>query len=85
VITTSACGYAKHVSGANAGIVIPETFHQRTLVAALETGHDPACLANWSRSASKYGEQSSLYQGTKRAAELIVADAAEGRHRPAGG
>jgi UDP-glucose:(heptosyl)LPS alpha-1,3-glucosyltransferase len=77
VITTSACGYAKHVSGASAGIVIPEPFHQRALIAALETAHDPACLANWSKSASTYGEQSTLYQGTKRAAELIVAGAAE--------
>src|SRR5450631_3171282 len=50
VITTSACGYAKHVSDANAGIVIPGTFHQRTLIAALETARDTARLAIWSKS-----------------------------------
>jgi UDP-glucose:(heptosyl)LPS alpha-1,3-glucosyltransferase len=85
VIATSVCGYAKHVSSANAGIVIPETFHQRTLTAALETARDTARVANWSKSGIEYGKQSSLYQGRERAAELIVAGAIEVRPRPAGG
>ena len=85
VITTSACGYAKHVSGANAGIVIPGTFHQRTLIAALETARDTARMANCSKSGSEYGKQSSLYEGRERAAELIVAGAIEVRRQPAGG
>ena len=40
VITTSACGYATHVSNADAGIVIQEPFYQRTFLAALETARD---------------------------------------------
>ena len=77
VITTSACGYATHVISANAGIVIQEPFHQQTLIAALQTARDPACRENWSRSASEYGKQSSLYEGRNRATELIVARSME--------
>jgi len=78
VITSSACGYAKHVSTADAGIVVPEPYRQRTLVAALQAARDAACMAHWSKSGSEYGEQSSLYEGRGRATELIVASAQEG-------
>jgi UDP-glucose:(heptosyl)LPS alpha-1,3-glucosyltransferase len=73
VITTSACGYAMHVVNATAGIVIPEPFEQRTLIAALETARDPACLERWSHSGSEYGNQGSLYEGRTRATEFIIA------------
>jgi UDP-glucose:(heptosyl)LPS alpha-1,3-glucosyltransferase len=75
VITTSACGYAKHVSSADAGIVVQEPFHQRSLISALETARDPAYVKHWSKSGSQYGRQRSLYEGRNRAAELIVASA----------
>jgi UDP-glucose:(heptosyl)LPS alpha-1,3-glucosyltransferase len=75
VITTSSCGYAKHVNSANAGIVVQEPFRSQTLVAALEIAHDPACIERWSSSGSEYGQQSSLYEGRGRATELIVASA----------
>jgi len=77
VITTTACGYARHVSSADAGIVVNEPFRQRALIAALETARDPARVAYWSKSGSEYGRQSSLYEGKGRAAELIVASALE--------
>jgi UDP-glucose:(heptosyl)LPS alpha-1,3-glucosyltransferase len=77
VITTTACGYARHVSGADAGIVVQEPFHKRALIAALETARNPILLANWSKSAIEYGKQSSLYEGRNRAAELIVRCAQE--------
>jgi len=73
VITTSACGYAKHVIGADAGIVVQRPFHQRTFIAALEAAREPTCIARWSKSGSEYGKQSWLYEGRGRAAELIVA------------
>ena len=78
VITTSACGYAKHVRSADAGIVIQEPFRQRTLLIALETARDAACLARWSKFGSEYGNQRSLYEGKNRATELIVARGMEG-------
>jgi len=73
VITTSACGCAKYVRSADAGIVIQEPFRQRTLRAALETARDAACAARWSKFGSEYGGQQSLYEGKSRATELIVA------------
>lgn len=73
VITTSTCGYSKHVSGAGAGIVIQEPFNQKTLLAALETARDLECRTLWSKSGSEYGKHKSLYEGKSRAAELIIA------------
>jgi UDP-glucose:(heptosyl)LPS alpha-1,3-glucosyltransferase len=78
VITTSACGYAKHVRTADAGIVIQEPFRQKTLLAALEVSRDANCLARWSKAGSEYGNQRSLYEGKNRATELIVARGMEG-------
>jgi Glycosyl transferases group 1 len=73
VITTSNCGYAKHVTGANAGIVVQDPFRAQTFVAALAIARDPACRQRWSGSGREYGKQSSLYEGRARATELIVA------------
>ncbi|HET9688163.1 MAG TPA: glycosyltransferase family 4 protein [Pseudolabrys sp.] len=78
VITTSACGYAKHVSGADAGIVIQEPFHQRTFLAALETARDRDSSEHWSKSGTEYGKQKSLYEGKTRAAVLLIARGLEG-------
>ena len=83
VITTSNCGYAKHVTSANAEIVVQEPFRPQTFFAALEIARDPACRQRWSGSGREYGRQTSLYEGRIRATELIVASgfrhAADGR------
>jgi len=73
VITTSVCGYATHVSSADAGIVIAEPFHQNTLLAALDAAQDPDSATHWSDSGIEYGKNKFLYEGKGRAAELIVA------------
>jgi UDP-glucose:(heptosyl)LPS alpha-1,3-glucosyltransferase len=75
IITTSACGYAKHVIRADAGIVVQQPFHQRTLIAALEAARERT--AHWSQSGSEYGKQSWLYEGKGCAVEPIVACALE--------
>jgi hypothetical protein len=61
------------VRGADAGIVIQEPFHQRSLVAALETARNSGLMARWSQAAGKYGSQGMLYEGKSRATELIIA------------
>ncbi len=81
-ITTSACGYAKHVNNANAGIVIPERFRSQAFIAALEIARDPTCLEGWSKFGIAYGAQSSLYEGRGRATELIVASGLERSKAP---
>jgi len=77
VVTTSACGYAKHVSGADAGIVIQEPFHQKTFLAALETARDINSRDHWSKSGIEYGKHKSLYEGKTKATELIIAKGLE--------
>lgn len=73
VVTTSVCGYAKHVSAADAGLVVQDPFVPRIFYAALNTARDRSCFEHWSKSGAHYGESDSLYEGRERAAELIVA------------
>jgi len=93
VVTTSICGYAQHVDAAEAGIVINEPFGYAAFVAALSAAEDVGRRSRWSASAEQYGAQSFLYDGRTRAAEIILAAAAErirrrataaGEERPAG-
>jgi UDP-glucose:(heptosyl)LPS alpha-1,3-glucosyltransferase len=77
VITTSACGYAHHVSSAKAGIVIPHPFHHQFFVDALEVAENRDRGAEWSKAGIDYGKQGFLCEGRGRAAELIVASAWE--------
>ena len=69
--------YAKHVSGADAGIVIQEPLHQRTFLAALETARDRDSSEHRSKSGTEYGKQKSLYEGKSKATELIIAKGLE--------
>ena len=85
VVTTAACGYATHVSSAKAGIVLQHPFRQKSLIAALGAARDPSATARWSKSGGDYGKEASLYEGTSRATDLIVAsalDAAQARCSP---
>jgi UDP-glucose:(heptosyl)LPS alpha-1,3-glucosyltransferase len=83
VVTTAACGHARHVADAEAGVVIAEPFRIRALVAALRTAQDAALRSRWSEAAERYGAQLFLYEGHVRAAEIIVTAAAERRRGPA--
>jgi UDP-glucose:(heptosyl)LPS alpha-1,3-glucosyltransferase len=84
VITTSACGYAHHVSSAKAGIVIPHPFHHQFFVDALEAAANRDRGGEWSKAGIDYGKQGFLCEGRGRAAELIVASAWEsGKFRKA--
>lgn len=78
VITTAACGYARHVESADAGIVVREPFEFRLFLAALEEAQDPAVRQAWSIAGNEYGHNPALYQGRLRAAEIIV-DAAHSK------
>jgi UDP-glucose:(heptosyl)LPS alpha-1,3-glucosyltransferase len=83
VVTTAVCGYAEHVIAARAGIVVDEPFDVRAFAAALSAAEDAARRSRWSASAERYGAQPFLYDGRTRAAEMILAAAAErARRRP---
>jgi UDP-glucose:(heptosyl)LPS alpha-1,3-glucosyltransferase len=78
VITTAACGYARHVESAEAGIVLREPFEFRLFLAALEEAQDVAVRQAWSAAGTEYAHNPALYQGRLRAAEAIV-DAAHSK------
>jgi UDP-glucose:(heptosyl)LPS alpha-1,3-glucosyltransferase len=77
VVTTSVCGYARHVIAAEAGIVIDEPFDAGAFAAALSAAQDAARRSRWSAAAERYGAQPFLYDGRMRAAEMILGVAAE--------
>jgi len=82
-VATSNCGYAEHVDAAHAGIVINEPFKFTAFLAALAAAQDAGRRARWSAGGEQYGQQSFLYDGRARAAELILeAAAARARRRP---
>ena len=72
VITTSACGYAQHVRGAGAGIVLDEPFDFQLFLTAIKEMSDPARRAEYSEAGILYGSVQSLYAGKDVAAQLII-------------
>jgi len=72
VITTAACGHARHVDAAGAGIVIREPFEFPLFIAALEHAQSPARRRIWSEAGAEYGKNPLLYQGHARAADAII-------------
>jgi UDP-glucose:(heptosyl)LPS alpha-1,3-glucosyltransferase len=73
IVTTDACGYATHVTAADAGLVIPEPFHQSALLGALAKAQSAERRVTWSRNGVAYGERMDLYSGLDRAADIIAA------------
>jgi UDP-glucose:(heptosyl)LPS alpha-1,3-glucosyltransferase len=71
VITTTACGYAQHVSSADAGIVVRDPFDVRMFLGALEESQDSARRDAWSAAGVAYGKNPSLYEGRGCAAQII--------------
>lgn len=82
VITTAACGYARHAEAAHAGIALREPFEFSLFVGALNWAQNPAVRQAWSLAGEKYGHDSSLYTGRVRAAEILLQAGA--RKSPAG-
>jgi len=72
VVTTAACGYARHVEAAQAGKVVREPFEFPLFVAALNRGKEFVVRHAWSLAGQKYGAEPRLFQGRARAAEIIV-------------
>ena len=73
VVTTDICGYATHVTMADAGVVIAEPFRQHELNNALAQAQSAERRTAWSRNGASYGQRVDLYSGLDRAAEIIAA------------
>jgi UDP-glucose:(heptosyl)LPS alpha-1,3-glucosyltransferase len=72
VVTTSECGYASHVTVADAGVVIPAPFSSQALAAAIEHTASASERARWSANGIAYGLAEDLYRGLGRAADIIA-------------
>jgi UDP-glucose:(heptosyl)LPS alpha-1,3-glucosyltransferase len=72
VITSSVCGYAKHVQAAGAGIVLGEPFDFRLFLAAIRDMLEPTRRDAYSQAGAAYGQNKQLYEGRQRAAELMI-------------
>ena len=79
VLTTDTCGYAHHVSAADAGIVLPSPFAQPALDAALERMlaglQDAPTAARWRSNGIAYGRTRDLYGMPEAVARMLFARA----------
>jgi UDP-glucose:(heptosyl)LPS alpha-1,3-glucosyltransferase len=75
VVATAVCGYATHVTAAQAGVVVPESFDQGAFVAAISQARDGATSLAWSKSGIEYGRRAGLSEGRMCAAQIILAAA----------
>jgi UDP-glucose:(heptosyl)LPS alpha-1,3-glucosyltransferase len=71
-VVTSICGFAPHVTAANAGIVIEEPFAQQAFERALTIALDPSARRRWSDNGTAYGRNPWLTSGHDEAVKLIL-------------
>jgi UDP-glucose:(heptosyl)LPS alpha-1,3-glucosyltransferase len=77
VLVTDVCGYAPHVTEANAGCVLASPFDQGALDATLASMlADDQARHVWSRNGLDYADNTDLYSMPERAADIILADRA---------
>jgi UDP-glucose:(heptosyl)LPS alpha-1,3-glucosyltransferase len=74
-IASGMCGFASHVTKADAGIVLQEPFLPSDLDDALRLALDPARRARWSANAVAYGADPMVYSGIDHALKAILANA----------
>ncbi len=85
VLATANCGFAFHVTAADAGMVVPEPFDQARFDAALaDYVASPRCQA-WRENGPDYAERTDLYSLIERAADVILVRAERNRRRHATG
>ncbi|NMG03084.1 glycosyltransferase family 4 protein [Azoarcus taiwanensis] len=77
VLVTAICGFARFVSEADAGIVIPSApFEQETLDRSLASMlADDDARARWSSNGIAFGKTADIYDMPERAADIIVGGA----------
>jgi UDP-glucose:(heptosyl)LPS alpha-1,3-glucosyltransferase len=72
VLVSGNCGFAYHVSDADAGMVLPEPFDQAALNLALGAFLDAPRYDDWVRNGPDYCERTDLYSLIERAADVII-------------
>ena len=71
VLVASVCGYAKHVSKANAGLILQQPEDPTETAKDITTMLDKTRLAEWSTQALHYAATEDLYSMPERAGQLI--------------
>jgi len=71
VITTSTCGYAKHILEADAGVVLESPFEQQALNRALSSLLGAADRRRLEDNARAYGRDEALYRMPETAVKLV--------------
>lgn len=71
VVVTGVCGYASHIAAAQAGVVLPEPFDPKALVAALQSMLEPDFRHDCQRNALAYAGSEDLYSMHATGAALI--------------
>ena len=71
VLTTANCGYAFHVSDAQAGLVVDAPYQQQIFNEYLLKMLNRSLWCDWKNNARHYAESSDLYSLTKRAVDLF--------------
>ncbi len=72
VLVTENCGFAKHVTAADAGITVPEPFDQRLLNTALQQFLESGAREKWVANGPVYCENTDLYSLIERAADVVI-------------
>lgn len=70
VLVTDVCGYAKHVSNADAGLIISSPFNQRDFGLQL-TAMIQSDMKKWSDNGLEYADVNDLYSMPEKVAEII--------------
>jgi len=76
VLATANCGFAFHIEDADAGLVCPQPFEQKTFNRQLEELLMSDQRDTWRRNAVTYCQQHDLYGLIERAADVIIERAA---------
>lgn len=80
VITTSACGYAKHVHAAGAGIVLKGAFDFKLFLTAIKDTADAERRTVYSEAGIAYGRSGNLCHGRALAAQMLIGFAEHKQH-----
>jgi len=72
VLVTENCGFARHISAADAGMTVPEPFDQQRLNTALHEYLESGLREEWVANGPAYCENTDLYSLIERAVDVII-------------
>ncbi|MDH5358580.1 MAG: glycosyltransferase family 4 protein [Gammaproteobacteria bacterium] len=80
VLVSDVCGYAKHVTKSDAGLIVPSPFHQQKFSRQLTEMLQADRLQQWSDKGLEYAASEDLYSMPEKAAQIIECMAKDNKH-----